>query len=317
MQNDSLPCLDIFPVNERNGIYGGKAGNKEGITIDGEYWLVKYPQSTRGMRGELDSYTTSPLSEYIGSNIYRILGIDVHRTMLGVRNGKVVVACRDFCRNEGSLREIRTLKNIYNNELSKKLEESFSSTSSSHLVDIDEMMIQLQYNPILQNVAGIKERFWEQVITDVLINNNDRNNGNWGVLYENGCYSLAPVFDNGAAFSNKLPDVKLQDIIKDEARLIQSLDTSKTVYQKDGKQLYAKDIVNIGYEGLYKAALRLVPVIKDNTDEISAFIMSIPEKTGDMEVCSGIRKEFYIRTTLMRLERYLMPLMNKAENYRE
>ena len=28
--------LDECPINSRNGNYGGKAGDKEGITIDGE-----------------------------------------------------------------------------------------------------------------------------------------------------------------------------------------------------------------------------------------------------------------------------------------
>lgn len=111
--------LNGYLTNERNGIYGGQAGDKEGITINNEYWIVKYPKNTKGMRGDLDSYTTAPLSEYIGSHIYQMLGIDTHDTMLGIRNGKIVVACKDFCKVEGSLREIRTIKNVYNVELSK------------------------------------------------------------------------------------------------------------------------------------------------------------------------------------------------------
>ncbi len=47
--------LDKYENNERNGIYGGKAGDKEGITINEEYWIVKYPKSTKGMKGEPDS----------------------------------------------------------------------------------------------------------------------------------------------------------------------------------------------------------------------------------------------------------------------
>ena len=62
--------LNDYPLSERNGTYGGKAGSKEGIIAEGEYWIVKYPQNTQGMRGTLASYTTAPLSEYIGSNIY-------------------------------------------------------------------------------------------------------------------------------------------------------------------------------------------------------------------------------------------------------
>lgn len=81
--------LDSCVLNERNGIYGGNAGNKEGVTINGEYWIIKYSKTTRGMRDELPSYT------------------------LSIRNSKLVVACKDFCKKEGFLRKIRTLKKIY------------------------------------------------------------------------------------------------------------------------------------------------------------------------------------------------------------
>ena len=82
-------------------------------------------------------------------------------------------------------------------ELAEQLETSLSSTSDSHLVEIESILIHLTHNPILKKVPEIRQRFWEQILVDVLINNNDRNSGNWGVLYENGTYRLAPVFDNG------------------------------------------------------------------------------------------------------------------------
>ena len=63
--------LDPYLTNERNGTYGGQAGEKEGITIDGTYWIVKYPKSTKGMRGDVLSYMTAPLSEYITMNSLR------------------------------------------------------------------------------------------------------------------------------------------------------------------------------------------------------------------------------------------------------
>lgn len=305
--------LDSCLTNERNGTYGGKAGEKEGITINNEYWIVKYPQSTKGMRGKLTPYTTAPLSEYIGSHVYSILGIDVHETLLGIRNGKLVVACKDFCKNEGSLREMRTIKNTYNAELSKQLEQSFSSTpSESHTVDIEDMMIHLRYNPIIHNIPDINTRFWQQFIVDVLINNNDRNNGNWGVLYQNGKYALAPVFDNGASFSNKLPDYKLELCLSDSVRMNQSLDTSRTAYSLNGSQIYAKDILSLDYEDLYKTAINLIPIIEAKLPEIAQFICDIPNKAHGFDICSNVRKCFYIRSMEMRMEKYLKPTYLKA-----
>ncbi len=100
-----------FPLSNRDGIYGGKGGNKDGVLIDGEFWLIKYPKSTKGMseNARQIGYTTAPLSEYIGSHVYQLLGHNVHQTLLGVKKGKVVVACKDFCVIRGGLSEIRTI----------------------------------------------------------------------------------------------------------------------------------------------------------------------------------------------------------------
>lgn len=305
--------LNDYPLSERNGTYGGKAGSKESIVIDGEYWIVKYPQRTQGMRGMLVSYTTAPLSEYIGSHIYDILDIDVHKTELGTRNGKLVVACKDFCKAEGSLREIRTIKNIYNEKLNKQLEASLSPASDSRLVNLEDIMIHLDLNPVLQQVSDIKERFWEQMIVDALINNNDRNNGNWGVMYEDGMYRLAPVFDNGAAFNNKLPDSKLSEYLGDFAKFVQSADMSKTVYALKGKQLMAKDLTLIKEDGLYETAIKLIPLIQSKLNEITDFINWIPETFDGIPICSKTKKQFCIQSIEYRFENFLIPVYNKGK----
>lgn len=304
--------LDKYDNNERNGMYGGKAGDKEGITINGEYWIVKYPKSTCGMKGELDPYTTAPLSEYIGSHIYQILGIDAHETILGIRNERLVVACKDFCKSEGALREIRTLKNVYNKELSKRLEQSVSSTSPSHFVDIEDILLQLEFNPILSNIEGIEKRFWEQLLVDMLINNNDRNNGNWGVLYENGKYSLAPVFDNGAAFSNKIPEEKLEEMSKNEKLLQQSANSNISIYRINGHRLHGKDLINIENENYYKTAAELIPKISERFGEISDFIRNIPEQADGFYVCSAIRGQVYLKSMKLKIEQFLLPVYEKA-----
>ncbi|MDO4396775.1 MAG: CtkA family protein, partial [Clostridia bacterium] len=203
MKEITIRNLDNYELSNRNGMYGGNAGSKDGILIDGEYWIVKYPKSTKFLSGdkrELGSYSTAPLSEFIGSNIYAILGYDVHETILGYRNNKIVVACKDFCESENVfLREFRTIKNIYNKDVESMIEEHLSSTSSSNSLEIEELRIHLKYNPILSKIEGITERFWDCVVVDAFIANNDRNNGNWGLLVENNEYKLAPIFDNGAS----------------------------------------------------------------------------------------------------------------------
>lgn len=94
--------------------YGGRAGQKEGILIEGEPWIAKYPRTTRDLMGKhLPSYTSSPVSEYLGSHIYELLGIPVHETMLGYRAGKIVCACRDFTFPNARLFEFKEIKNAF------------------------------------------------------------------------------------------------------------------------------------------------------------------------------------------------------------
>lgn len=115
--------LKNMPYSDRHGMYGGMAGDKDGILINNEYWIVKYPKPEREFETPIGmSYNTSPLSEYIGSHIYDILEIPVHQTILGIRNEKIVVACKDFCKSRGQLTEMRTIKNAANKELEDILE---------------------------------------------------------------------------------------------------------------------------------------------------------------------------------------------------
>lgn len=49
-------------------------------------------------------------------------------------------------------------------------------------------------------VPELKERFWD--IMDAFLSNNDRNEGNQGLVFDRNkkAIRIAPVFDNGASF---------------------------------------------------------------------------------------------------------------------
>ena len=209
--------MNDVPLSDRNGTYGGNSGEKEGVLIGDQYFLIKYPRSTVDLNntGSL-SYTSAPLSEYIGSHIYEILGFDVHETALGIRNGKIVVACEDICDDTHRLIEFRQLKNTYNNELSKALDMTLHSTSKDHFTNLDEVRLHLQYNPEIRNIDGLQNRFWDCIVVDGLINNNDRNNGNWGILRSKTESLLAPVYDNGSSFSPNIPESRLQNKLNNQ-----------------------------------------------------------------------------------------------------
>jgi hypothetical protein len=162
-------------LSPRNGNYGGASGSKEGVIINNEFWIIKYPGNTKKLTGIQDmSYTSSPVSEFLGSHIYAILGYAVHQTLLGIRNGHLVVACKDLCAEGETLIEFRQLKNTYNRQLQNELDTTLHSTGVARFVDLHEVMIHLKYNPELTNVDGLPDRFWDCVIVDGFINLNSR-----------------------------------------------------------------------------------------------------------------------------------------------
>ena len=71
-----------FSEYELNGKYYGGSERKEGITIDGADYMIKYQkQSAFGRRN-------NHISEFIGSHIFELCGFQVHKTYLGYRDGE-------------------------------------------------------------------------------------------------------------------------------------------------------------------------------------------------------------------------------------
>ena len=199
-----MKIVDFNSVKESGLFYGGQSGLKLGIVYNDENWLLKFSKNIRDFKRVDLSYMTSALSEYIGSHVFECLDIPVHETLLGVRDGKLVVACKDFTDDHTQLIEYREIKNYYNQELEEELDQTISNTED-HGSNLKAILIHADHNPVFKKVSNLESRFWIQSIIDVLINNNDRNSGNWGILFDKKkkAYRVAPVFDNGGSFYNK------------------------------------------------------------------------------------------------------------------
>ena len=304
-----LKDFNIYSENLK--LYGGNAGRKLGIDIDGEAWILKFPKTTRNLfKAANISYTTSPLSEYIGSHIYEILGYDVHKTMLGMKAGKLVVACKDFTDEKHVLKEFREIKNYYNEKLEDMLETSItSSDDDSHYTSLDALIIHLKYNPILQNVNGCTERFWDCALIDGIINNNDRNNGNWGLLQnlEDNTYKLAPIFDNGGSFNNKLGDAEFRSRLSSEEAMANSALNTATSYALNNKMLTYKALLGLENDDLKASIARVSALLDEKFKDISEFLISIPEEERGIKIISDCQKEFYIRSMKLRFDSILKP----------
>lgn len=303
--------VELDEIKLSNRTYGGHAGSKLGIILNGERWFLKFPKSTKGMSRVEISYTTTPLSEYVGSHIYEILGYDVHETELAIYKDTLVVLCKDFETSDKRFFEYREIQNHFNEELRKELDASFSSSDPEiHGTNLETAMIHLKYNPLLLSTPKVEERFWQCVVIDFFINNNDRNSGNWGMLLDEvtETFTLAPIYDNGASFSNKLSDKQMKAILDDEERFIASSLNVSSGYNYKGKIIMFRELIdNFDIKELKDAIKMVVPLIEDKMNDIIAFINDIPNTYKGIEVMSDIRKEFYIKSMESRFNNILYP----------
>lgn len=61
--------IDFTNLEQSYFLYGGNAGLKRGVILNNEKWLIKFPQETSSFENVDISFTTSPLSEYVGNHI--------------------------------------------------------------------------------------------------------------------------------------------------------------------------------------------------------------------------------------------------------
>lgn len=316
--------LNHCPYSWKNGTYGGMAGQKEGILYNDSLWMVKFPKYIKGLERVEVSYSTSPLSEYLGSHIYGVLGFDVHETFLGEVNDKIVVACKDFEQDGDKLLEIRTIRNFSKRELAEQFDLSGSGTLE-HGADFSDLLLHMRNNPILVGVLGLEQRFWEQAVVDIYINNSDRNNGNWGILRSrSGEDRLAPVFDNGGSFQDKLSEEKIQRLLRDKENLKSMACGTQTAYMLDGHTLSIRKFLDLQetFPELQDAILRIVPLIQKKQVEIRNIFSEIPEthvseKGHVLDVCSYSRKELFCAQMDARLDAVLLPAYDRAIQFRE
>lgn len=278
---------DFSKYKSNNKYYSGSE-RKIGITIGENNYIVKFQK-----KDELDK-RFNHVSEYIGSQIFSILGFNVQETYLGTYNGEQVVVIKDF--NEpGSFF-------VPFNEVG---ESSLEEDKETYQYSYEDIIKMLEENKKLTKVEKTISTFWEMYIVDALIANFDRHGSNWGFMKKNNEYTLAPVFDNGACLFPKLIDEnRMQQIMEDEESLNERIYTFPTSQIKlnGEKSSYYYVISSLKYEECNNA---LINIIK--RCDLQKIYLIIDE----IEIITDVRKAFYKKMIKERYEKILMFSYNK------
>ena len=267
---------------------------KKTLIYDGKKYLVKFPDPIREKNKNI-SYINNAFSEYIGSNIFKMVGFPTQNTIIGVykynEKEKIVCACEDFTDSNKVLYEFENLALSTNPD--KKIE-----------TELTDILNVLDENKII-SIPKIKEKFWDMFAIDSLIGNTDRHNGNWGFLVDikTNKIEFAPIYDCGSCLNPMIDDDEIKKLQDNDIKNL-AINCYSCLKENGEKINYITYIKECKNEECNKAILRVFKNIK--IDEINKFI-------DEISCMSNERKEFYKKIINIRYK-IIKEVYNKINN---
>lgn len=268
-------------IEELNNYKGSE--KKKTLIHDNKKYLVKFPDPIREKNKNI-SYINNAFSEYVGSNVFKIVGFETQNTILGTytykEKEKIVCACEDFTDGNHVLYEFENLALSTNPD--KKIE--------TELVDILEVIEETKM--MIPN--DTKDKFWDMFIIDSLIGNTDRHNGNWGFLVNarSSKAEFAPIYDCGSCLNPMLEDTEMEKLSETELKNL-AINCYSCIKENGKKINYITYIKSMKNEECNKAIFRMF--VKIDINEINRFIDEIP-------YMSDVRKQFYKKIIKLRYD---------------
>ena len=270
---------DLINFNNAKEIppeYNGSE-KKKTMIFDEKKYLVKFPDSNRSPKLKV-SYINNVYSEYIGSKIFELLGINTQKVRLGyyIQDTRkfYVCACEDFTTENTKLIEFEKLENASLDSEGEKKDLS----DIKHIIELNTYNIDKEF---------FEKFFWDMFIVDCLIGNTDRHNGNFGFIknIQTEELTLAPVYDCGSCLFSTFTDEKMEEVLNNKGLLRDCIKNTSSAIKYNGSKIkYYDFITNLENKECTEALMRIYPRI--NVEKIYNIIDEIP-------CITNIRKEFY------------------------
>lgn len=286
--------IDFTSYNEALNNYKGSE-KKKTLVCDGKKYLVKFPNPVK-LKNKNISYINNAFSEYIGSNIFKIVGFNAQNTVLGkyMYNGKekIVCGCEDFTDSENELYEFESLALSANPD--KKIE-----------TELEDILCVVEESRVIDTIAT-KKNFWNMFVIDSIIGNTDRHNGNWGFILNSNTKEItfAPIYDCGSCLNPMMEDSEMEKLTEVEIKNIAI--NCYSCLKENGKKInymtYIKSMKNNECNEAIKRVFNNIDINK-----IDSFI-------DEISCMTTARKQFYKTVIKMRYD-IIKGVYNKLTNY--
>ena len=261
-------------IEELNNYKGSE--KKKTLIYNNNKYLVKFPNPIMKKNKNI-SYINNAFSEYVGSNIFKIVSFKTQNTILGnytynVKD-KIVCACEDFTDENNILYEFESLA------LSTNPDKKIGT-------EISDIMEVIEESKMIDSETT-KQKFWDMFVIDSIIGNTDRHNGNWGFLLNKntGTVTFSPIYDCGSCLNPMLEDTEIEKFTETELKNLAI--NCYSCLRDNGKKInymtYIKEMKNQECNNAIKRLFANIDI-----DKIENFIDNI-------ECMTDIRKEFYKR----------------------
>ena len=285
-----MKMINFTNMIKKNKTFNGASGNKLSIIYNEEQYMLKFSpvaKKNKNMR-----YTNSTISEYLGSNIFRLIGMPVQETILGeytVKNKKkMVVACKDFTKPGVIIQDFASLKNTM-----------IESDGNGYGTELKDILETIETQNVIDQIE-LKNRFWDMFIVDALIGNMDRHNGNWGFLYNTITdeVEMAPVYDCDSSLYPQANSVVMEKVLLNENELkVRIYEFPSSAILMNGNRINYFEFISSNIDkDCTRALFRIYPKI--DLDKINELIDSV-------ECIGNLEKRFYKTMIKERKERIL------------
>ena len=140
---------------------------KKTLIYNNKKYLVKFPDPIREKNKDI-SYINNAFSEYVGSNIFRIIGFKTQNTILGKykynEKEKIVCACEDFTDDNHTLYEFENLALSTNpdKKIDTELSDIMDVIIENRMLNNDEVSKKLEFEikPIIGNYVRQHEQLY-------------------------------------------------------------------------------------------------------------------------------------------------------------
>lgn len=281
--------IDYSKYPDGGRFYSG-AERKKPILINGNAYIVKFQKNSR------DGLRFNHVSEFLGSHIFSMLGIETQETQIGTFGNENVVVIKDFLSEDEVFVPFNGIG-----------DSSLEQDKEKYQYSYEDIIKMLKDNMKLTDVEQTIDLFWDMFIVDALIANFDRHGSKWGFIKKDNKYRLSPIFDNGSSLFPQLnTDEKIQAVLNDQEEIEQRIykfPTSQVKYQ--GKKSSYYDIISsLAFEECNNALVRI-------TDRVD--LNKINKLIDSIENISDLRREFYKTILKERFEIILLESYSKLQ----